>query len=93
MENGIKEFILRRFNNDSNWLNGNCLWFSLILSLRFPGGNIYYLPVDGHFVYEYNSKYYDWSGEIPCPENKLKLNDLKELDPTWYNRLIRDCFL
>ena len=55
----VLEFIYRRFPKDSDWVNGNCYYFSLILQDRFPGGEIYYDVIDGHFLYCYNGKYYD----------------------------------
>lgn len=48
----VKEFIDRRFKADCNWLNGNCYYFALILSDRFPGGTVYY-----DVIYEDLSKY------------------------------------
>ena len=33
----VMEFIQRRFPKDSNWTNGNCYYFALILSDRFNG--------------------------------------------------------
>lgn len=48
----ILNFIQRRFpqNCDSNWLTGNCLWFAYILQKRFPDLEIFYLPIEGHFI-------------------------------------------
>ena len=67
MKDLVEDFIDRRFRHDSanlHWLNGNCLWFAIILQTRFPGGEIFYLPVPGHFVYKYDGKFYDWHGII-----------------------------
>ena len=82
MKDEVLDFIQRRFIKDNNWIDGNCLWFSIILEKRFPGGEIYYLPDVGHFVYEYN-----YQG------NKIKLSEIEDNDSSWYDRLIRDCFL
>lgn len=50
MINPILSFINRRFPYDSNWLNGNCYFFALILIDRFPSLRMYYDPIEGHFV-------------------------------------------
>lgn len=92
----VEQFIRRRFRGDNNWLSGNCLWFSLILKKRFPGGRIYYLPIQGHFVYMYHGEYYDWCGKTikagnRSLETKRLLSSIKKDDPNWYNRLIDNC--
>lgn len=72
----VKEFIDRRFKADCNWLNGNCYYFALILSDRFPGGTIYYDVIYGHFIYLYEGKYYDWSGvssQVKCRNFRQKV--------------------
>lgn len=43
---------------------GMCYWFAVILSNRFPDGEIYYDQIDGHFVTRICNKYYDVTGEI-----------------------------
>jgi hypothetical protein len=48
--NEILEFIHRRFPQDCHWLDGNCFWFALILKKRFPNVEIFYFPIQGHFV-------------------------------------------
>ena len=59
----IEDFIHRRFPSDeNNWTQGNCWYFAKILETRFPGGKIMYEPIDGHFLYLYKGKYYDWNG-------------------------------
>jgi len=58
----IEDFIKRRFPDDSNWTQGNCYYFAKILELRFPGGKVMYEPIDGHFLYQYNGRYYDHDG-------------------------------
>lgn len=67
-ENEILEFITRRFpqakNSDSNWLNGNCYYFSLILKDRFSSHKpeIYYDVINGHFLTLIKDTLYDASG-------------------------------
>lgn len=60
----VLEFINCRFKNNSNWLDGNCYYFALILNDRLLGGTIYYDVIYGRFIYLYQSRYYDWSGEM-----------------------------
>ena len=88
----IVEFLHRRFPTDSNWLTGNCYWMACILATRFEL-QIYYDPIIGHFFVgesEYGP-FYDWTGRIKEPTHYLKLSNLKEMDRTWYDRLMRDC--
>lgn len=94
MKKEILNFIEKRFPIDCNWMNGNCLWFAIILQARFPQSDIYYLPVPGHFVTKIEDKYYDWKGEIEIDvqEPLISLIDLKKKEPDWYQRLMRDCF-
>lgn len=95
MKDLVEDFIDRRFRQDSanlHWLNGNCLWFAIILQTRFPGGETFYLPVPGHFVYKYDGKFYDWHGIIKPFEPIIPFDQLKEQDKKWYDHLIRDCF-
>lgn len=58
----IKGF--RRFGNDvvSCFTRGYCYWFSVILSLRFPGGTICYSTMN-HYVYRYKGRLYDITGD------------------------------
>ena len=93
MTDKVEEFIKRRFKKDCDWVNGNCLWFALILQKRFPGGEIYYLPILGHFLYNIGENFYDWNGRYNISnEERISLNSLKYSDKIWYNRLIEDCF-
>lgn len=70
MNDEVLSFIHKRFYNDCNWLNGNCYYFSIILSSRFPNGKIYYDVINGHFLFKYNNCYYDWSGKV-FPNEKM----------------------
>lgn len=72
IENEVVEFIRRRFKSDSNWLDGNCYYFAVILCERFPIFNIYYAPVAGHFVAGYNGEFYDWRGKYGESEQITK---------------------
>ena len=93
MKEEILEFIKRRFTKDCDWTNGNCLWFAIILQLRFNNFvEIYYLPIQGHFVVGFLGEFFDYSGQVKLNETPIHFDEIKRTDLTWYNRLIRDCF-
>lgn len=92
--NNIIEFIKRRFPNDSNWLNGNCFYFAIILKSRFPEGVIFYDVVIGHFVFMYENIYYDWSGKIkPDLSHLVEWDKFDEYDSLQKERIIEGCVL
>ena len=95
MREEVLEFIKRRFSKDCDWCNGNCWWFATILCDRFfsAGAERWYCPVEGHFVVRIDGAFYDWNGIfIPCPEEKpIEWFQLREEDPTYAARLLRDC--
>lgn len=97
MEKEILNFIKRRWIQDSNWLNGNCLWFAYILNKRFPQLQIYYLPIEGHFIcgvpQENEMSFFDWRGKIIIEEEPILFESIKREDINYYNRLIKDCLL
>lgn len=94
MQEAILEFIGRRFVDNCKWKEGNCLWFALILQMRFPFLEICYLPVSGHFIARDDTgTLYDWSGVVITEEKPIEINQLKKLDSLWYSRLMRDCYL
>lgn len=91
-EDKVVEFIHRRFPNEDKWLSGNCYYFALILKDRF-NGDIYYDPIDGHFLCLIGNKLYDWTGEVE-PKNKNKLVEwlyYSNYDANQYNIIRRDC--
>lgn len=101
MNREIDEFIKRRFDKDSNWLNGNCYYFAFILCHRFPQLSLYYLAIMGHFVaYRVGDDcYYDWEGAHKLSqmdskerESFISLDTIRTIDSKWYSRLMRDCF-
>ena len=94
MDNEILEFINRRWKNrNQSMLNGNCYWFAFILHERFPNLKICYLPVEGHFVCKdtIDDNLYDATGIINYNGPIISLEDLRDCEPNWYNRLMRDC--
>ena len=92
----VEEFIHRRFPNDSNWLDGNCYFFAVILKSVFSG-TIYYDQIEGHFIVEICNKFYDWSGrryyDENYVENFLNWNTMPFTDIALYKRIVKDCVL
>ena len=94
VKDSVTKFIKRRFSStDANWMNGNCYWFAKILVERFPGLQIYYEPIEGHFVAGMGGHYYDYTGEIQKNHKYLALQTIATSDPLWYNKLMKDCIL
>lgn len=94
MINSILNFIHRRFPHDSNWLDGNCYFFALILIDRFPSLRMYYDPIEGHFVVSSDGEtFFDWSGIRRYPDKKLPLSleTIEESEPQWYARIMKGC--
>ena len=94
MMDSIVDFIKRRFYlTDANWQNGNCYWFARILCDRFPAQlQIYYLPIEGHFVAGDGTHFYDWTGEVDLKGvPRASLEKIKLDDPSWYYRLCDNC--
>lgn len=91
--NEILNFISRRWQKDADWISGNCYWFARILQTRFPFLEIYYLPIDGHFVCGDGENYYDWTGLVELKEIPFLFSDLERQEPGWYDRIWRDCIL
>ena len=91
----IEKFIRRRFKEDYNWTTGRCYFFAIILKDIFPGGEIFYDPIDGHFIYRLGGKFYDWSGHKNYTEEEIKTfyhwDMLNDLDSLLYKRIERDC--
>ena len=89
----VLNFINSRWKKDSDWTNGNCLWFAIILHKRFPHSRICYLPIEGHFITKICGVYYDATGIVNPEETVLLFSDIKKKDPSYYKRLLRDCFM
>lgn len=95
----VKDFINRRFKTDCQWTSGNCYYFSLILADRFKSYSscMYYDPIDGHFLCRIGNLFYDFTGEHKYGRSDMerlyKWDELKELDCTWYSRIVRDVLL
>lgn len=93
MDSNVLEFIHRRFPVDCNWISGNCYYFALILKDRFPGGTVYYDVIDGHFVYLYNGRYYDWTGIIEPKGYLVEWDKFAEYDIIQKKRIVEDCLM
>lgn len=89
----IIDFINRRFSKDCHWCDGNCYWFAVILTQRFPDLDIWYLPVENHFVAGADDVYYDWTGEITPEEDIILWDNMQSYDSLLYERIVRDCLL
>ena len=90
----VIDFIIRRFPNDSAWLNGNCYYFSRILKDRFPDGEIFYDVIYGHFIFKYNDNYYDYSGvNLQNDGYRVPWDSFDNYDSIQKKRIIRDCIL
>jgi len=92
MQDEVLNFIRRRFIQDDLWLNGNCYYFAIILHERFPTSTIWYDCVVGHFVIFYHGNFYDWHG-IYKPEKieyMMQWDSIKETDPSYYKKIVRD---
>jgi len=90
----IIDFIHRRFgpfDENSDWMTCNCFWFAQILNDRFPGGRLYYDVVVGHFVFEYDGIYYDYSGIVTPNDDLVAWDEFDKYDAYQKERIIRDC--
>lgn len=81
---------------EDSFTNGNCYYFVLILSQRY-NGDIYYDPIDCHFVTKINSNYYDITGDVTDNYSDLEFYHLyrwSEYDQFYvldYNRVVHYC--
>lgn len=91
IEDKIIEFTKRRFPVDCHWLDGNCYYFALILKDRFKNGKVYYDVINGHFVFEYGNKYYDWTGCINPDGYLVSWEEFEQYDSNRKKIIIRDC--
>lgn len=93
IEEEVLDFIKKRFQVDCKWTDGNCYYFALILKDRF-GGEIYYIPIEGHFVCKIGDSFYDFHGKHEVPLSvPITLKELEKRDDIWYNRIRRDCIM
>lgn len=80
---------------EDTFLHGYCYWFAMILNSRFGVINteIYYLPIQNHFITKIKDKFYDITGEV-IPDEKPYLWCIYAMtDMSECKRIIRDCIL
>lgn len=92
-DNEVLEFIQRRFKKDCNWIDGNCYYFALILKDRFPEGKIFYDVLYGHFVFQYQDQYYDWTGIVDSLGGIVEWDKFDDYDSVLKHIVIRDCIM
>ena len=94
MQDEVLEFINRRFKNDCNWMSGNCYFFAVILKNRFPEGKILYDVIYGHFVFQYQNQFYDWTGVYKLTDGFLVYwDEFDKYDSLQKKIIIRDCIM
>lgn len=92
----IKDFQQRRFAQDNNWTTGNCYWYAQILQIRFPQLDIYYQPINNHWIAGNKNLniYADWDGIYTFTELQEKpilWTEYVKLDFRHALRLIKQC--
>lgn len=75
---------------EDTFLNGYCYWFAHILCSRFDG-EIYYLPIENHFIAYIGASFYDITGEIKPNEKPYKWTLYTSIEPFQSYRITRDC--
>ena len=91
--NEVIEFIHRRFSSDCKWISGNCYYFAIILKSRFPQGIIFYDVINGHFIFKYKDKYYDWTGCMIPDGYLVEWDKFDEYDILQKKIIVRDCIM
>lgn len=86
----VAKFILGFKSAEDLFMNGYCYWFAVILHERF-GGEIYYLPIQNHFVTRIADRYWDASGLARIDENPISWGIYQSADPLNTAHIIRDC--
>lgn len=89
-----EEQILRFINGFESvkdfFLNGYCYWFAVILAKRF-NGEIWYYPIENHFITVINNKGYDASGEYEIHQPTYPWGTYYKVDSLDCMRVVRDC--
>ena len=97
----VIEFLNRRFplEKDCNWVDGNCYYMAAILKSRFPQGDVFYDTIMGHFLFKYNEKFYDFSGEVDVDIDHgamwhiIEWRNFEYYDETQKACIERDCIM
>lgn len=86
---------IKSFQNEGTiekFQNGGCYWFATILRGRFPGGQIVYNPIIGHFAYKINGSFFDIGGCIIFEESPYFVPwDTYELGSSHRQKVIEGC--
>ena len=69
---------------------GYCYWFAFILMNRF-NGELYYLPIENHFITKINNSFYDIKGLQSAPSTSYKWEDYKLMEPLDASRVEKYC--
>lgn len=102
MKNEVIEFIEQFAQGNpiliEKFTQGYCYYFAVMLKARFPGGKIFYHPIQGHFYTEIEGLLYDIRGgkkyaEVGDWQTLIAWDTFKEYDLLLYNRIVRDCVL
>lgn len=70
---------------EDTFLHGFCYYFAVILKNRFPTGTILYDKEAAHFVFSYENKLYDITGNVT--------NQYHNTSPTWNATITKECIL
>jgi hypothetical protein len=70
-----------------------CYHFSVILKAVFPRGDIYYDVIHGHFILEFDERFYDITGVVEPHNILVPFDQLEFYDELVYGRVVKDCVL
>lgn len=70
---------------ENTFTKGFCYYFAIIMQTRFPGGQILYDKEYAHFVYKYNNKLYDITGNVTKKYHNLSAK--------WNDTITKQCIL
>ena len=59
-----------------------------------PVGGYSSFPIENHFMIGDCNEFYDWNGcrlKEDCEEYPILWHKVKEIDESYYNRIVRDC--
>lgn len=74
------------------FMYGCCYWFAIILKERF-NGQIYYLPIENHFITKIENDFYDISGKVILTETPILWSEFQQFDPAAAARIEHYCIL
>ena len=95
MNEQVKDFISRRFNNEDNchWADINSYWFAKILSLRFPSLKLCFNEDTKKFmcVNTHYKSYYDINGRHNLGNcNYVCIDKIMYDNPEYYMHLMQE---